>query len=363
MPDLGSSAPGADGPPGAHPETGPPVDVVDAPAARVHSSGDLLGAVLAVGLVAAVMLLAVFAHDTTVGVAQDVQGFAALVRRILVVPVALFENVVTILVPVAVLAELTVRRLGRQVLEAAVAALLAFLLCLGLVAALRAVGSPELVRGLSVLRTQGWVLSVPSTLAALSGLLTAAGPRGRRRTVAWSWNLVWVSLGVVLVTGQVSLPGSAVALLVGRVAGLGVRYVSGVQSERAYGDTLVDGIRRVGLAPIALVRVDDPADRAAPRRYDLRTAEGRRYSVTVLDGDRQAIGGLSRFWRSLRLRGIEGRSFVSLRQAAERAALMTYAAQAAGVRAPGLVGVAEAEDSMLLVQEHTGGAVPLDEVG
>ncbi|NTW42495.1 MAG: TIGR00374 family protein, partial [Cellulomonadaceae bacterium] len=41
----------------------------------------------------------------------------------------------------------------------------------------------------------------------------------------------------------------------------------------------------------------------------------------------------------------------------------TYAAQAAGVRAPGLVGVAEAEDSMLLVQEHTGGAVPLDEVG
>ena len=42
----------------------------------------------------------------------------------------------------------------------------------------------------------------------------------------------------------------------------------------------------------------------------------------ALDGDRQVIGALSRLWRSLRLRGIEGRSFVSLRQAAERAALL-----------------------------------------
>ena len=88
------------------------------------------------------------------------------------------------------------------------------------------------------------------------------------------------------------------------------------------------------------------------RVYDLSQADGPRLDVVVLDGDRQVIGVLTRFWRSLRLRGIDGRSVVSLRQAAERAALLAYAAQAAGVRTPRLLGVAEADDSMLLVQEH-----------
>ena len=59
------------------------------------------------------------------------------------------------------------------------------------------------------------------------------------------------------------------------------------------------------------------------------------------------------------MRGIEGRSVVSLRQAAERAALLAYAARAAGVRTPKLLSIAEADDSMLLVQERPGHAVPL----
>ena len=63
---------------------------------------------------------------------------------------------------------------------------------------------------------------------------------------------------------------------------------------------------------------------------------------------------LTRLWRSLRMRGIEGRSVVSLRQAAERAALLAYAARAAGVRTPRLLSIAEADDSMLLVQERPG---------
>jgi len=130
-----------------------------------------------------------------------------------------------------------------------------------------------------------------------------------------------------------------------------------------------------------LVRVDgdapapgaDPADRARSGRasalatarasdnrvYELTTTEGEQLSVVALDGDRQVLGALSRLWRSLRLRGIEGRSFVSLRQAAERAALLEYAAGAAGVRTTQLLAVAEAGDSMLLVQAHPGAAVPL----
>jgi uncharacterized membrane protein YbhN (UPF0104 family)/tRNA A-37 threonylcarbamoyl transferase component Bud32 len=356
------------------------VQIVDTPTVRVHHPSDLLALVLSCLAVGGVMLLAVYARGTTVGVAQDVQGFSSLLRRILILPVAVLGGLVTLVVPVAVLTELAVRRLGRQVLEVVAAAVLGLVLGAAVLAAVSRFGSADLVRGLSVIRGGGWVLSIPASLATLAGLLTAAGPRGRRRTVAWSWNLVWVSLGIVLVTGQVSLPGAAVALLVGRVAGLGVRFGSGVRSERAYGPALVAGIRRAGFDPTRLIRVAEPDDGAGARPararggadaaavaitrasdnrvYELDTAAGERLSVVVLDGDRQVVGALSRLWRSWRLRGIEGRSFVSLRQAAERAALLAYAARAAGVRTPALLAVAEAQDSMLLVQERPGRAVP-----
>ncbi|WP_407345212.1 flippase-like domain-containing protein [Pengzhenrongella phosphoraccumulans] len=373
------------------------VKIVDTPTVRVHHPSDLLALVLSTLGIAGVMLLAVYAHGTTAGVAQDVRTFNTLLSRLLVIPVAVLEGLVTIIAPVAVLTELAARRLGRQILEVIAAAITALLLCGLTLAAIAAFGSEDLVRGLSVYSSGTWSLSIPASLATLAGLLTTAGPRSRRRTVAWSWNLLWISLGIVLVTGQVSLPGAAVSLLLGRIAGLGVRYASGVQSERAYGSALVDGIRRAGFSPALIVRVpagtesptepgtesgaipavrpvdpdDPPGARAAAtamardadnRVYELTTTDGEHLSVVALDGDRQVIGALSRLWRSLRLRGIEGRSFVSLRQAAERAALLEYAAGAAGVRTPQLLAVAEAGDSMLLIQGHPGEAVPLRDV-
>ena len=381
------------------------VRIVDTPTVRVHHPSDLLALVLSVLGIAGVMLLAVYAHGTTSGVAQDVRTFNTLLTRLLVFPVAVLEGLVTIIAPVTVLTELAARRLGRQILEVIAAGITALLLCGLTLWVIAEFGSEDLVRGLSVLRSGTWTLSIPASLATLAGLLTTAGPRSRRRTVAWSWNLLWISLGIVLITGQVSLPGAAVALLIGRVAGLGVRYASGVQSERAYGSALVDGIRRAGFSPALLVRVPAPTEPAASRDaepgtepgtssgaipavrpvspgdqprtraamtamardadnrvYELTTTNGEHLSVVALDGDRQVIGALSRLWRSLRLRGIEGRSFVSLRQAAERAALLEYAAGAAGVRTPPLLAVAEASDSMLLIQGRPGEAVPLRDV-
>lgn len=351
------------------------VQIIDTPTVRVHHPGDLLTMVLAALGVVIVLFLTVYAHGTTTGVAEDVQGFASVLRRILVVPVAALELIVTLVLPMTVLIELSVRRLGRQVLEALAAGVAGLLLCAFVTWLVITWGSDELVAGLSVRLRGELTLTIPPYVAAVSGLLTAAGPRTRRRTVQWSWNLLWVGLGVVLITGQVSLPGAIIALLLGRVAGLAVRYLSGVQSERAYGAALVDGIRRAGFEPVRLVRVahDEDSDAAsapaggaaavaretANRVYEMTTAGGQHLDVVVLDGDRQVIGVLSRIWRSLRLRGIDGRNVVSLRQAAERAALLSYAARAAGVRTPQLLAVAEAEDSMLLVQERAGHAVRL----
>ena len=401
----GAEQPGGDAPTRTSPAAQPHshsrlvahgVQIVDTPTVRVHHPSDLLQLVLAALGVAVVMLLAVYAQATTTGVAEDVRGVGGLLRQIFTVPVALLEVLVAFIAPVAVLVELAIRRLGRQVLDATAAVIAGLVLSAITVGLLTTVGSDQLVAGLSVSVRGEMTLTIPAYLVTVVSLLVAVGPRTRRRTVAWSWNLVWVTLGVVLVTGAVSLTGAGAALLLGRLAGLAVRYVSGVQSARAYGSALVEGIRRTGFQPVRLERVREPeatdpgpttvappgAGPSAPDRegtrparaaeaisrisddrvYDMTAGDGSRYTVVVLDGDRQVVGALARFWRSLRLRGIEGRSFVSLRQAAERAALLAYAAHAAGVRTPALLSVAEADDSMLLVQERVDGAVPLRDI-
>ncbi|HEY0217400.1 MAG TPA: lysylphosphatidylglycerol synthase transmembrane domain-containing protein [Cellulomonas sp.] len=420
MSDATTSAPAAPGRPGGS-AAGPRVpgaevsggavvtstsptrpQVIDTPEVRVHHPSDLLGVVLTLLAAIAVMVLATYAHNTTSGVAEDVQGFASLLRQILIVPVALLESVVTFIVPVAVLVELAARRLGRQMIEASVAAVAAVLVSSSVSWLVSTLGSDQLVAGLSVPLAGEQTLTVPGYIALIAALLTTTGPRTRRKTVAWSWNLVWVAVGIMVITAGVSLPGVAVALLLGRATGLGVRYLSGVRSERAYGSQLVAGIRRAGFRPRLLVRVPDeehlgdtdPEPTAAPRGvdavddtgtrardattpapgtpaaravarysdhrvYEMTTEGDEQLDVVVLDGDRQVVGALSRLWRSLRLRGIDGRSVVSLRQAAERAALLTATASAAGVRTPRLLGIAEAESSMLLIQERVPDAVPL----
>ena len=161
------------------------VEILDTPAVRVHHPSDLLGVVVsAVGAVL-VLVLATYAQNTTTGVAEDVQGFASILRQLLNVPVAVLEGAVTLLVPVAVLIGLAIRRLGRQLIESLVAAVGAILLCMAVSWAVATFGSTELVGGLSV-RLQGEsVLTVPGFVGLISGLLTATGPRARRRTVVW----------------------------------------------------------------------------------------------------------------------------------------------------------------------------------
>ncbi len=324
------------------------VQVVDRSSARMRSAEDAVGAALAALGVVLVLLLAVYAHATTTGVAQDVRGIDALLGRVLVVPVAVLAGVVAVAAPVGVLLDLAVRGSGRRVLEAVLGGLGGVTLAAVFAAVVQRFGTASLVGGLTAPGGRG--VSVPLEWATLAGLLTVAGPRSVRRPVAWAANAVAVAVGAQLVAGRVSLPGVAVALLLGRVAGEVVRLVAGVPTARAYGSELVAGLHRVGIDPTMLVRL--PGD--GPRAYRLTTADAE-LRLRVLDGDRQVIGTLTRMWRSIRLRGVEGRAYLSLRQAAERAALVSHAARVAGVRTPLLLAVGQAQDSMLLVSEPAPG--------
>lgn len=354
------------------------VRIVDTPAVRVHHPADLVGAVASLLGIAIVVLLSAYAHGTTRGLAEDVREVADIVERVVIFPVAVLEWIVTVAAPIAVLTELLWRRLVRQSAQAVLGAILGYVSTLLAIWLIETWAITALKYEFVVWSEGRWTVTIPPLLAAVAGLLTASGTRSRRRTARWSWNLLWVVLGVAMITGLVTLPGALLTVLIGRASGLALRYAFGVLSERAYGPELVDGIRRAGFQPRRLVRVHDvavegndtgelAADLAAiamtragdNRVYAMKTVDGDRLDVVVLDGDRQVVGVLTRFWQSMRLRGIEGRAVVSLRQAAERAALLSYAAWSAGVCTPRLLGMAESADSMLLIQQHARGAVPL----
>lgn len=98
------------------------------------------------------------------------------------------------------------------------------------------------------------------------------------------------------------------------------------------------------------------------RLYAVWDTAGVRRDVTVLDADRQVAGFLATVWDRLRVKGLSPSRDMSVRPAAEHAALMALEASRAGVRTPALFGLAEASESMLLVTEHVVGARSFDEV-
>lgn len=102
---------------------------------------------------------------------------------------------------------------------------------------------------------------------------------------------------------------------------------------------------------------------SAHRLYAVWDCEGRRRDVTLLDSDRQVAGFLSTVWDRLRVKGLSPDRDLSVRPAAEHAALMTLEARRAGVRTPGLFGMAEADESVLLVTDHIVGARSLGDLG
>ncbi|PFG38594.1 uncharacterized protein (TIRG00374 family) [Georgenia soli] len=336
----------------------PAVTVVDDPVPEtVREFSDAVGIVLAVLGVTLTLLLASFAHGTTTGLAQDVKGLEGVLRQFVIVPAAILERVVALVLPLAVLAELVVRRETRQAVSSLVAGVLGVVVCSAVVALLRRAGPADLVLGLSVVRDGSPELSVPVSLAMVAALLTAAGPRSRRRSVAWSWRAVWVTVGILLVTAQAALLGAALALLLGRGVGLAVRYVVGVPTGRAYGEELVGALRRAGFRPVRITRCPG----AGHRRYALTTEDGRELEMTVLDSDRQVAALLSRLWEAVRVREV-GAPPLSARETAEHLVALTALVREAGARMPAVRAVTVARDSTVLVQDRPGGAAQLSQL-
>ena len=454
--------------------------LVDTTAHRLRRTEDLLDLTLTLLGIGAVLILAIYARQTTTGVTQDVQNALAVVlRRILVFPLQAVEGLTTFIVPLAVLLDRLLRRSWRSCGEAVISGIAGYAVAVAAMTGLVIWGPTALVMGLTVTASGTAQLGVSTVFASMAGLLTGAGDRNSSTTMRSGWAALWVILGLAVLRGALTLPGAVLSLLLGRTVGLLVRYVFGVEDRRAHGVTLVRALRRAGIDAVRVVRMDrapearawvvttdaplgyteqvreqvrdnpltsdvptngagsaapsasdHPADKipvpaAAPaaepatgptadpqaepvaspldprpsgsagantirpatdvdlaavlaeassealsqerasvhRMYAVWDSAGERRNVTLLDADRQVAGFLSNIWDQIRVKGLSPTRDLSLRPAAEHAALMTMEARRAQVRTPGLLGMAEAAESVLLVTDHVVGARSISDLG
>ena len=454
--------------------------LVDTTAHRLRRTEDLLDLTLTLLGIGAVLILAIYARQTTTGVTQDVQNALAVVlRRILVFPLQAVEGLTTFIVPLAVLLDRLLRRSWRSCGEAVISGIAGYAVAVAAMTGLVIWGPTALVMGLTVTASGTAQLGVSTVFASMAGLLTGAGDRNSSTTMRSGWAALWVILGLAVLRGALTLPGAVLSLLLGRTVGLLVRYVFGVEDRRAHGVTLVRALRRAGIDAVRVVRMDrapearawvvttdaplgyteqvreqvrdnpltsdvptngagsaapsasdHPADEipvpaAAPaaepatgptadpqaepvaspldprpsgsagantirpatdvdlaavlaeassdalsqkrasvhRMYAVWDSAGERRNVTLLDADRQVAGFLSNIWDQIRVRGLSPTRDLSLRPAAEHAALMTMEARRAQVRTPDLLGMAEAAESVLLVTDHVVGARSISDLG
>lgn len=343
------------------------VTIHDAPSTRVHRTSDLLAVVGTVLGIVLVLVLGAYGNETSQGFTEDVRGFSRVLQRLLVAPVNIFSGIVTLVVPAAVVIDLAVRREPRRMLEALVAAVLGFVVTLVATYTTETYGSAELVESLSVFREGEMVLQLPAYLAAVSAMLTAAGLRNTRRVLGVSWTLMWVAAAIAIISNIVTLPAAITVIFIGRAMGLLLRWLLGSTADRAYGEALIEGIRRAGFEPRRVVRADAPEtvgviedDAVAKaigrtrsgRVYAVTTVEGHQLIVGALDGDQHSAGNLSKFWRTVRFRGVDARAELSVRHAAESTALASHAARTAGVRTARVLGMSQARDTMITVYQR-----------
>ncbi|MEV4807448.1 lysylphosphatidylglycerol synthase transmembrane domain-containing protein [Nonomuraea sp. NPDC049421] len=315
---------------------------------RLRRPSDLLRFIATLLVLGAVILLALVAKQTLIGLEADVKEGAELVPLLSRIA-AFLGGAAVLIVPVAFAVERVFHRDGLRVAEGLIAAIVgmagSFLLGQWLVA-----GN---MNDLRVLLTGGREMEPLNTLLTSVVAYATAVRISRRPT--WRM-LMWTTIALYILAffsgRQITIPSAIVTVLVGMAIGYATLYGVGSPNTRPPGSAVVAALRKLSFSPVSARRVED--DHQGSRRYAVGLKDGSSLDVTVLDRDRQVAGLPYRLWRRIRLNSeTRRRAIRSLRAELEREALMAYAAQAAGASTPRLLGTSEiGTEAALLAYEH-----------
>jgi glycosyltransferase 2 family protein len=334
-----------------------PVLVDDHLEHRIRKPADLLRCIACCIVIIVLAALGIAASATTNGVETNIVGVSRQVPHAVLAaarPLALFA---LLLLPVALAIRQLVRRQPRGLAEAAATGVLA--------AAAVAVADYLLRRSAASLLYDAITMSRPgvSHVPALDGYLaglvaytTMIGPGGRRPR--WRTAL-WLLIGIYAIVNLAALNTTVlsflITLLTGCAIGLGVRYAAGSMPARPTAEEIARALSTAGCPVAAMRRAGQSGTES--RHYLALARRGGALDVYVYDWDQQAAGLLYRLYRSVRLQGqVSRRTPLSVDRAMERRALLSYAAQDAGVPTPRLRALVRVgpEAAVLAYDHHDG---------
>ncbi len=328
---------------------------------RVRRPLDLARFVLAFVITGVVVLIAWFATSTAAGIDSDIASGASLLPSVVVLALNVIGGIGTLGLPIAVAVAMVVRRRVRQLFDSFVALFLAIVILTLISVAISQVDLPRLLAALAGSASPDSATTAP-ILGGLIAFVTVARTMSRR-----PWNVLTVvvigSLVVVqLLSGGIALAGIGISLSIGWAVGLVTRYTAGTPTTRPSGLAVAEALTRGGF-PVTILQARESTNRG--RRYMATTRAGGRMLVTVLDRDLEGAGLANAIWTSLRLRDDTTTGAFNMRRSLDHAALVAYAAQAAGAPEPRLLLATEVgPDSVALVYELIAGTrfSNLDEV-
>jgi uncharacterized membrane protein YbhN (UPF0104 family) len=346
-------------------EQQPSILVEDHLERRIRKPVDLLRCLVACIEIVALAVAGVAASATTTGVETDIVGASGrLPHAVLVVapPIALFA---LLILPVALAVRQLIRRQPQRLAEAIAAGILA--------AAVVGVTDAILQRGFAerlydaIIMSQAGTSGVSALDPYLAGLVAYATIIGLTGYPGWR-NALWLTV-IVYAIVQILHDGKShatvlsmlITLLAGRAIGLAVRYAAGSMSQRPSAEEIAAALAGQDRQVRAMrrIRIDGmrPTSPGGSRQYQAAMADGRCLDVVVYDRDQQAAGAIYRLYRSIRVRGqVSRRAPMSVENAVERRALLSYAAKDAGAPTPRLrVVVPVGPEAAVLAYDHHDG--------
>ncbi|MEP6631093.1 MAG: lysylphosphatidylglycerol synthase transmembrane domain-containing protein [Lapillicoccus sp.] len=327
---------GSDGP-DAPPTT---VEVVEPPIPdRVRRPVD--AARLGVALVVLVggLTLSILAVGTRGAVEQDLTDAASGLPRLLLTLLTLLAGLGIVVLPIAVGADLIVRRRPLQLVQSFGAALLGAVLVLVLSRLILAGPLDGLQGPLTRPLSDGPSNPLDITLVTLLALLTVADIVGRKWISPLAFVVVTATSVVGFLSGSLTIGAVVSSVLLGWIIGLAVRYAFGATSTRPPGSEVAAALVATGipLTRLELLDVNDSGD----RRYAGETST-LPVDVHVIDRDTFGLSSGRRLLRVVRLRnGFTRPPALTLRAELEHRTLMGLLLAQARIPAPRPVAVCE----------------------
>ena len=333
----------------------PGLIVEDQRARRIRRPIDLLRCLLAVlGIVVAIGI-GLLAGATARGVQIDAVGASSRLPHPVLALLGVAATLALLLWPAALAIRQLTRRQSRRLTEAVLTGGTTIgLVALANTALLHGAAAP-LYDALAIQRA-GAAGPLDGYLAGLAAYATIIGLTGPSRWRTALWLAVGVYAVATLATASITVLSLVITLLLGRAIGLGVRYAAGESSQRPTAEEIAAGLSSAG-HPVTVMRRTGQ-EGSESRRYAATGRGGDRLDVRVFDRDQEAAGALYRLYRWLRLQGQVRRDRpLSLERAVERRALLSYAADEAGVRTPRLLAlISVGSDATVLAHEQLAGA-------